>query len=298
MQKKVSVIIPAYNEREGLPKVVAEMPDVVDEVLVVDDGSTDGTYEVAKGMEVRVLRHKENMGKVAAIQTGLRHATGGIVVLTDADFTYPAGDIVPLLKELEKGADLVIGSRFMGKIENMPLLNRIGNKILSLVVTFVSGSKITDSQSGFRGFRRGFIDKIKVSARSLEFETEMTVKAAKLGYKVTEVPIKYRRRIGKSKLNPIKDGYKMFFAILSILYNETSTLAKIVIFPGVLTSIIGLIFGVIAVNEYLRFGRPVHVYYPLLTVLFVVLGAQIFSLGLIVDNMTKKMDRVYEVLKK
>jgi glycosyltransferase involved in cell wall biosynthesis len=298
MQKKVSVIIPAYNEEKGVPSVVKELPDVVDEIIVVDDGSTDRTYEVAEGLEVRVLRHDKNMGKVAAIRTGLENAEGDFVILTDADFTYPSENIVPLLEELESGADLVIGSRFMKKIENMPLLNRFGNKILSLVATFVSGSRITDSQSGFRGFRRGFVDKVEVSARSLEFETEMTVKAAKLGYSVVEIPIEYRKRIGVSKLSPFKDGYKMFFAILSIMYNETSSLAKMVILPGILMFIAGVIFGMIVVNEYLVFGKPQHIYYPLLTVLFVLVGTQLFSLGLIVDNMTKKMDRIYKALKK
>ncbi len=295
-KSKVSVIIPAYNEEEGLPKVIEEIPSAVDEIIVVDDGSSDKTYEVAKKYDVKVLKHEKNMGKVAAIRTGLKNATGDIIVLTDADYTYPAKYIREIVKRLEEGSDLVIGSRFSNKTAKMPKLNRIGNRILSSIASYVSGTKITDGQSGFRGFRKDFLEDLEVSASGLEFESEMTVKAAKLGYKVTEVPTEYRERTGKSKLNPFIDGYKMFFSIFSILYKETSFLAKAILFPAILFGLSGMIFGGISLNEFLIYGKPRHIYYPSLTVLFILLGFQLFSLGLIVDNIDKKMDRIYERL--
>jgi glycosyltransferase involved in cell wall biosynthesis len=293
---KTSLIIPAYNEEEAIPKVIAEIPEEIDEIILVDDGSTDKTYEVAKGLGIRVLRHEKNKGKVAAIKTGIKRARGDIIILTDADYTYPAEYMPVFIKKIEEGCDLVIGSRFMGGECNLPLLNKVGNKFLSIIATYISGVTITDAQSGFRAFRKELLKELDVKAKGLEFETEMTVKAAKQGYRVLEIPINYRKRIGRSKLNPLKDGYKMFIALNSIAIRETSVLAKTIMFPGAVLILAGLIFGVVSLLEYLSYGRPRHVYYPLITILLVLLGAQLFSLGLIIDNISKKIDRVYELM--
>jgi len=274
---RISLIIPAWNEEEALPKVVEEIPDSVNEIIIVDDGSTDDTHIIAKEYEkkypnVKVYKHKANSGKVAAIRTGIKNATGDIIVLTDADFTYPASDIIHLVNEVDAGADLVLGSRFMNGINNMPLLNRIGNKIFSLFTSYISGTFITDGQTGFRAFKRERFNKLDVKAKSLEFETKMTVRAAKHGYIVAEVPIHYRERIGKSKLNPIPDGYM----------------------PSIIFMLFGMLFGIISAWEYLSQGMPLHPYYPLLTVFLILIGIQLFSLGLIIDNLTKKLERIDE----
>lgn len=297
--KKVSVIVPAYNEEEGLPKVIEEIPrDVVDEIIVVDNASTDRTYEVAKSLGITVIRHERNLGKVASIHTGIKNAKGDIVVLIDADFTYPAKEIPVFIEELRKGGDLVIGTRFLGEIEEMSSLNKFGNKVLSLLASYAGGMRITDSQSGFRAFRRDFFYKINPNSQGFEFETEMTIKAAKHGYKIVEIPIKYRKRLGKSKLNPVTDGLKIFWALLSLTYKETSVLAKTILIPGVILNVIGGIFGTISVFEYVTTGKPQHPFYPLITVLFIIMGVQLFSLGLIIDNMTKKLDRLYDLLRR
>ena len=112
---KTSLIIPAYNEEKGLPLVIEEYSDKVDEIIVVDDGSTDRTFEVAKkhaNKKVRLYKHETNKGKVDALRTGVEHATGEIIIFTDADYTYPAKYIPDFLKEIEGGADLVLGARF------------------------------------------------------------------------------------------------------------------------------------------------------------------------------------------
>ncbi len=296
---RISLIIPAWNEEEALPKVVEEIPDSVNEIIIVDDGSTDDTHIIAKEYEkkypnVKVYKHKANSGKVAAIRTGIKNATGDIIVLTDADFTYPASDIIHLVNEVDAGADLVLGSRFMNGINNMPLLNRIGNKIFSLFTSYISGTFITDGQTGFRAFKRERFNKLDVKAKSLEFETKMTVRAAKHGYIVAEVPIHYRERIGKSKLNPIPDGYRMFRALISVANSETSMLAKVIMMPSIIFMLFGMLFGIISAWEYLSQGMPLHPYYPLLTVFLILIGIQLFSLGLIIDNLTKKLERIDE----
>ncbi|RLE68297.1 MAG: glycosyltransferase family 2 protein [Thermoprotei archaeon] len=298
---KTSLIIPAYNEEKGLPLVIEDYLDKVDEIIVVDDGSTDRTFEVAKKYakkyDVKIYKHETNKGKVAALRTGVEHATGEIIIFTDADYTYPAKYVPEFVKEIEKGADLVLGSR-LKNIKNMPFLNRIGNRIFSLLATYIGCINITDSQTGYRAFKRDMFDKLNVNAKGLEFETKMTVRAAKHGYKIVEIPIEYRERVGKSKLRPIRDGIKMFFALCSVAYSETSLLAKMIMIPSLFFILIGLITGSISIYEKIVFGVLSHEYYPILTTFLILIAIQLISIGLIIDYLTKKLDRIEERLSK
>jgi len=298
---KTSLIIPAYNEEKGLPLVIEDYLDKVDEIIVVDDGSTDRTFEVAKKYakkyDVKIYKHETNKGKVAALRTGVEHATGEIIIFTDADYTYPAKYVPEFVKEIEKGADLVLGSR-LKNIKNMPFLNRIGNRIFSLLATYIGCVNITDSQTGYRAFKRDMFDKLNVNAKGLEFETKMTVRAAKHGYKIVEIPIEYRERVGKSKLRPIRDGIKMFFALCSVAYSETSLLAKMIMIPSLFFILIGLITGSISIYEKIVFGVLSHEYYPILTTFLILIAIQLISIGLIIDYLTKKLDRIEERLSK
>jgi len=294
---KTSLIIPAYNEEKGLPLVIEDYLDKVDEIIVVDDGSTDRTLEVAKKYDVKIYKHETNKGKVAALRTGVEHATGEIIIFTDADYTYPAKYVPDFVKEIKEGADLVLGSR-LENIKNMPFLNRIGNRIFSLLATYIGCINITDSQTGYRAFKRDMFDKLNVNAKGLEFETKMTVRAAKHGYKIVEIPIEYRGRVGKSKLRPIRDGIKMFFALCSVAYSETSLLAKMIMIPSLFFILIGLITGSISIYEKIMFGVLSHAYYPILTTFLILIAVQLISVGLIIDYLTKKLDRIEEKLSK
>ena len=293
---RTSLVIPAYNEVEGLPLVVREYLDVVDEVIMVDDGSSDGTFQAAQALvcgKVKLLRHEVNQGKVAALRTGVLQASGDIIIFTDADNTYPARYVPPLVQEIEKGADLVLGARIQAR-ENIPAFNRLGNNIFSFLATYISCIRIKDSQTGMRAFRREMFDKLDVKAKGLEFETKMTVRAAKLGYKIVEIPIEYRERVGKSKLNPLKDGARMLTALLSVAYSETSLLSKMILLPSLIFILIGLITGLISVYEKLQYGIISHEFYPIATAFLILMGVQLISLGLIVDYLTKKLDRIEE----
>ena len=295
---KTSLVVPAYNEEKGLPLVVQEYLDVVDEIIVVDDGSSDGTFQAAKALEggkTKLFRHEVNRGKVAALRTGVEHATGDIIIFTDADYTYPARYVPDLVREIEKGADLVLGAR-MQERENIPAFNRIGNNIFSFLATYISCMRIKDSQTGMRAFRRQMFDKLDVKAKGLEFETKMTVRAAKLGYKIVEIPIEYRERVGKSKLNPIKDGVRMLMALFSVAYSETSLLSKMILLPAMIFILIGLVTGFISVYEKVQYGVISHEFYPIFTAFLILVGVQLISLGLIVDYLAKKLDRIEERL--
>lgn len=292
---KTSLIIPAYNEEKGLPKVIEECHGMVDEIIVVDDGSSDKTCEMSGNDKIRFIRHEKNQGKAAAIRTGISHAMGDIIILIDADYTYPA-KYLPQFKTIieEERAQLVLGSRFLNGINNMPLLNTIGNRIFSIIAAYISCVNITDAQTGYRAFKREMFSKLDVDALSLEYETKMTVRAAKYGYKIVEFPIEYRKRIGSSKLRPIQDGVKMFRGLMSVAWGETSLIAKTIMVPSMLFIGIGMTFGMISIYEKIKFGVLNHDFYPLITTLFVLVAIQLISFGLIVDYLTKKMDRLEE----
>ena len=295
---KTSLVIPAYNEEKGLPLVVQEYMNSVDEIIIVDDGSKDGTFHAANalaGGNVCVFHHKTNKGKVAALRTGIEHATGDIIIFIDADCTYPAKYVPDLVCEIEKGSDLALGARIQAR-ENIPAFNRLGNSIFSFLATYISCIRIKDSQTGMRAFRREMFGKLDVKAKGLEFETKMTVRAAKLGYKIVEVPIEYRERVGVPKLNPIKDGARMLTALLSVAYTESSLLSKMVLLPSIAFIFIGLITGFISIYEKVQYGIISHEFYPIFTAFLILVGVQLISLGLIVDYLTKKLDRIEEHL--
>lgn len=215
--KKYTVIIPAYNEEEAIVSTVEGVKGVIDdtyEILVVDDGSRDKTFELAKSCDVRVIRHEKNLGKAAALETGVRNASGEIVATIDADCTYEAAKIRGLVKLIENGYDLAIGSRFLGRSEGLKLLNRAGNWIFSSLISLFTGQRITDTQSGLRAFRKDLFYRLAVQAKGLDWETEMTARAMKEGYSVVEIPVEYYERVGTSKLHPFKDGYRMLHGVL------------------------------------------------------------------------------------
>jgi len=294
----VSVVIPAFNEERALRPVVEECEPYADEIIIVDDGSSDSTGRIAESLvsdKVKLFRHEKNRGKVAALRTGVSHSSGDIVVFTDADCTYPARYIPDFLDKITSGYDLVLGSRQIRR-ENIPIFNRLGNFIFSSLAAYISGKTIVDSQTGFRAFRREMFAKFDVEAKSLEFETKMTVRAAKLGYKIAEVPIEYRERVGTSKLHPVRDGFKMFFGLLAVAWNETSPLGKMIMGPSFIFIGIGLGFGSVALYQRLTVYYLVNEYYPLVAVFAILLAIQLISIGLVVDYLTKKLDRIEEKL--
>lgn len=210
----VSIIIPAYNEERAIGRVLSDAVGLglEKEIIVVDDGSSDRTAEIAgKFRGVRILRHRRNKGKARAIGTGVRKASHDRIVTLDADCTYPVGHVPRLLKELER-SDLVIGSRFLGTDRDMPGLNSFGNRLFSLMITLFTGEKVADSSSGMRAFRKGFWEGLGIRSRNLEGEVEMTARCLRRGLKVSEVPIPYYGRVGKSKLRPASDGFRFLLA--------------------------------------------------------------------------------------
>jgi glycosyltransferase involved in cell wall biosynthesis len=223
---KVCVVIAAYNEGPNLAAVIRGIRPFIgedDEILVVDDGSTDDTSEVARQAGARVVRLEPNQGKGMAIRRGLQEATGDAVLFIDGDGQDPPDDIPALLAEMEKGADLVNGSKFIGTLKDGAISkpNYFGNLFMSGFISLLFGVKITDSQSGFRCFRGEKLQGIRLDAREYEIETEMLIKAIRRGFHIVEVPVtRDRRAAGATNFKRIRNGLRILGTILKLRFTR------------------------------------------------------------------------------
>lgn len=229
---KLSIIMPVYNEISTIEKVIenvkqTSLPNIDKEIIVVDDGSQDGTSQILKEMDgITIISHKKNKGKGAAIRTGLKYATGDIIIIQDADLEYNPKEYPTLLKPiLESDAKVVFGSRFMRSAKTrMPAqlseykgnkLYYLGNKFLSICVGLLYGKKITDMETCYKVFKREVLEGITLRATRFDFEPETTAKILKKGHDIIEVPISYRPRSPKEgKKITWKDGVKAMFYLI------------------------------------------------------------------------------------
>jgi glycosyltransferase involved in cell wall biosynthesis len=222
---KVSIIIPIYNEVELLPTVLEHVRALPldKELVLVDDHSTDGTVELLRAEEqqsdTRVVYHDCNQGKGTAIRSGLRHATGDIIIIQDADMEYDPNDILAVVQPILEGRTRVAyGSRFRGTIIGMRLPNRVANHILAWMVTILYGQRITDEATAYKAFRREVIGKIRLTCKRFEFCPEVTAKVLRAGEKIIEVPVSYRARDFEEGK---KIGWRDFFvAVWTLLKNR------------------------------------------------------------------------------
>lgn len=212
----ISIVIPAYNEEPQIQPVLTELRALLQqhkinaEIIVVDDGSTDGTARAAKAAGARVIRHRSNRGYGASLKTGIVEARSNIIAITDADGTYPARAIPGMLRELQY-ADMVVGSRNGEKV-HIPLVRRPAKWLLNVFANYVSGRKIPDLNSGLRVFRRDVVlQYFPILPDQFSFTTTITMAMLCDKYAVSYIPINYRRRSGRSKIVPWDAGS---FAIL------------------------------------------------------------------------------------
>ena len=229
----LSVVIPALNEENGidaiLERVLAQRAGLAAagiralEVIVVDDGSKDRTADRIRAFsDVRLIQHPVNRGYGAALKTGFNAATGDLLAFLDADGTYPPESFPELCRAVEEhDADLIIGSRMLSGESEMPLVRRIGNTIFAALLSIVGSRKISDSASGMRVFRRESLPILYPLPDGLDFTPAMSTRAVYEGLNMVEVPIPYKERVGRSKLNPLKDGIRFLRSILwtALLYD-------------------------------------------------------------------------------
>ncbi len=222
---KLSVIMPVYNEVNTIMPAVQSVLAIarVDELIIVDDGSTDGTRDLyaqidALDERISIYLHTRNQGKGAAVRTGFSRASGDIFLIQDADLEYDPRDYPALVRPIEEGrAAVVYGSRFRGgPTKTMFFWHMVGNKFLTLVTNMLYNTILSDMETCYKVFRADVIRDIPLRAKGFEFEPEITSKVLKRGYRIYEVPIAYNGREfeeGK-KLNPWKEGPKAFFYLV------------------------------------------------------------------------------------
>lgn len=201
MDFKLTVIIPCYNEATTIEKVVQRVlaTELVDEVLIVDDGSTDGTRDVLPTLEndvVKVVMHEKNKGKGAAVRTGFANATGDVFLIQDADMEYDPRDYPTLLKPIQEGiSDVVYGSRFLGGPRKaMFFWNMLANRTLTLITNILYNSIISDMETCYKVFRADVIRSFELRSTGFEIEPEVTAKILKRRHRIYEVPISYNGR--------------------------------------------------------------------------------------------------------
>jgi len=223
---KISVVIPVFNERQTIAEVVARVRRALEgrdaEIVVVDDGSTDGTPEVLRSLDgLRLIEHGRNQGKGAALRTGFAAATGDVVIVQDADLEYDPRDYPKLLEPIEDGrADVVFGSRFLGGPHRVFFFwHFIANKLLTTLSNMFTNLNLSDMETGYKVFRRPVLERIQLRCDRFNFEPEITAKVAKAGWRVYEVPISYSgRTYDEGKKIGARDGLAALWAIIKFRF--------------------------------------------------------------------------------
>jgi hypothetical protein len=279
---QISVVIPCLNEEEAVGRVVDQALEGIHrsgrpgEVIVVDNGSADRSAEIAAEHGAWVIEEPRR-GYGSAYLAGLAEARGEYVVMGDADETYPLQELAPFVDRLEEGDDLVIGSRFEGKIHGdaMPFLNRfVGNPILTGMLNILFGVKVSDAHCGMRAIRRDAIEALDLHSTGMEFASEMVFKAYRRGLEVSEIPIDYYPRVGESKLNRFGDAWRHVRFML--LYSPS----WLYLYPGAGMLLLGVV-GMLALasGPIDVLGRSWQIHTMLAFVTLTLIGAQIIQLG-------------------
>ena len=248
-RQRVSIVMPCLNEEETVGTCVEKAMSWLarsgtpGEVLVVDNGSSDRSAEIASAAGARVI-HERRRGYGQAYLRGFSEAHGDYIVMGDADDTYDFSNLDPLLAPLANGADMVLGNRFSGGIASgaMPWAHRyLGSPIINAVIRLFFGTRIGDSQSGFRAFRKSAAERLGLRSTGMEMASEMIVSAARAGFHIVEVPAPYAVRRGESKLSTMRDGWRHLRYLLLAAPDFLFTL------PGAVLIVLGAIASTIAV---------------------------------------------------
>lgn len=283
----VSVVVPTYNEENGLTGVVERLSaldlGVPVELLFIEDGSTDRTAErlaelEAKTPNLRVVRHRHNRGYGAALKTGFAAAQHDVVVITDADGTYPEDRIVDLIQCVDDGAEMAVGAR-VGENVHIPLIRRPAKWALRRLASYLAGTPIPDLNSGLRAFRRELVLRYRpILPEGFSFTTTITLASLTNAHRVDYVDIDYAHREGNSKIKPIRDtlGFIALIVRTVLYFNPLKVLYPAVLVLGVI--FLGLLYHDVVYKDNL--GDR--------TVLLFVATVQLLSIGLLADLIDKR----------
>ncbi|MDY6462023.1 glycosyltransferase family 2 protein [Acinetobacter faecalis] len=277
---RVSVVLPAKNESGAIEQTITKIMNLklVAEILVVNDGSTDNTAELAEKSGARVISHPYSKGNGAAIKTGARNASGEVIVFMDADGQHDPADIPKLLAEINKGYDLVVGARQKGSQASVG--RGIANKFYNNLATYMTEHKVEDLTSGFRAVRaEKFREFIYLLPNGFSYPTTSTMAFFRAGYSICYVPIHASQRIGKSHIKPLRDSIRFFLIIFKIatLYSPLKMFFPI----AILLFLMGTGWYGYTLYEYHRFTN--------MSALFYTGSIMIFLMGLISEQITALM---------
>lgn len=287
-KRKVLVAMPAYNEEKYIGSVVLQAKQYADEVLVVDDGSTDRTVSIANLAGATVIRHGENRGYGATIQSILSEAkkrAPDILVLMDADAQHDPDEISVLIKAIRDGHDLAVGYRTIDR-KGIPSHRKIGQKVLTYFTRLLSRSRLSDTECGFRAFSRKAIELLEPREKGMAVSAETVSEAARKGLKVTEVPISAIYTGDGSTLNPVRHGVGVLNRIL-VMISERRPLLFFGLLGGVLI-ILGIVAGVLVV-KLLFASQMLHVGTALVSMLLITIGMLSIFAGIILNVMVKRI---------
>jgi len=295
---KIVAIIPAYNEEKTVGSVIRETKRYVDKVIVINDGSTDGTEKIARKSGADIYSHPVRMGLGPTILDGYREALrldADIILQIDADGQYLPKEIPKLLEPIhDNQADMVLGSRFSGTIEDMPFVKRMGNKTFSKITGFLSGTRITDAQTGFRVMRKELVENIIPTGR-YTYTQEMIIRASKEGYRIMEVPIYFAKRPhGKSRL--IGNVFSYGSNSLSIMIKTFREYHPMKFFgiPGIIFIIAGVWLGFEIGVVYLSTGVMNRAGTATFSALLIITGVLLIFIGLLADMTESKYRQIRE----
>jgi glycosyltransferase involved in cell wall biosynthesis len=219
----LSIIIPVYNEAEHIREIIkrVQATRLAKEIVVVDDGSKDSTRAILEKLDgkrkVRVILHEKNQGKGAAVVTGMRAATGDVLLIQDADLEYDPRDYPALLQPIKEGlADVVYGSRFLGGPHRVTMFwHMVANQLLTTMTNILYNTILTDMETGYKVFRREVIEGLTIKSKSFNFEPEFTAKVLKRNYRIFEVPISFNPRdYSQGKKIKLKDAFEAVWTLL------------------------------------------------------------------------------------
>lgn len=219
----ISVIIPVYNEVKNIKEIIkrVQATKLATEIVIVDDGSQDGTRDILKTMngkkKIRVILHEKNQGKGAAVVTGMKTAKGDIILIQDADLEYDPRDYPVLIKPIQEGvAEVVYGSRFLGGSHRVTMFwHQVANNLLTLMTNILYDSILTDMETGYKVFRREVIEGMTIKAKRFNFEPEFTAKILKRKHRIYEVPISFNPRdYSEGKKIKLKDAFEAVWALI------------------------------------------------------------------------------------
>ncbi|NJD54188.1 MAG: glycosyltransferase family 2 protein [Candidatus Methanoperedens sp.] len=284
---KITAIIPAYNEESTVGDVIKVTSQYVDEILVINDGSTDSTADVAKKSGAIVVDNIVNRGLGKTIRRGYNEAVmlgADIIVQIDADKQYDPKEIPILIEPILKNkADLVLGSRLENLKYEMPWINKFGNKAFSWLIRRLTGKNIKDGQTGFRAIRKEVFDTIKLSG-DFTYTQEMIIKASKEGWRIENVPINfYKRSAGDSRLisSPFAYAWRAWIIILRTIRDYDPL--RFFGIPGIILFLTGLVIGSAILYKFAIVGVIGHTPAVILTVLLIISGIQLLFLALMSD---------------